>query len=92
MFDPFSAGFEWDDGMMNLAKRKWSRKTSGQWRDLTAFFILPISEFIKSRQFHDICFIRSPKEIFLKVKCNEILIDLDKSEVHKIDGIEFVPI
>ena len=37
-------------------------------------------------------FIRSSKEIFLKVKCNEILIDLDKSEVHKYNGIEFVPI
>jgi len=23
MFDPFSAGFEWDDGMMNLAKRNF---------------------------------------------------------------------
>ena len=81
MFDPFSAGFEWDDGMMNLAKRKWSKKTPGQWRD-----------FVKSGRFDGIRFIRSPKEIFLKVKCNEILIDLDKSQVHKYDGIEFVPI
>jgi len=64
------------------------KKTLGQWRDLTLFF----SEFVKSRRFDGIRFMRSSKEIFLKVKCNETLIDLDKSEVHKYDGIEFVPI
>ena len=46
MFDPFSAGFEWDDGMMNLAKRKWSKKFSS-WQDLTIFDL----KIVKSRHF-----------------------------------------
>jgi len=62
----------------------------------TIFFISQV-DFIKSRGeilASFIVFVLSDhqKEISLKVKCNEILIDLDKSEVHKIDGIEFVPI
>ena len=46
MFDPFSAGFEWDDGMMNLAKRKRSKKFSS-WQDLTIFDL----NIAKSRHF-----------------------------------------